>query len=70
MGKTWQPVTDTMSSEEQIIVLPTAGVFRVSAGQHFGIASIRHSRDGGASWKTEYSNFDRAAYEAQKKEQK
>jgi len=51
-------------------VLPTRGLFLVSSGQQFGLASIRHSEDGGRSWTTEYSNFDRAAYEAQKKDKK
>ena len=70
MGKTWYKVNDRVSSEEQIVVLPTRGLFLVSSGQQFGLASIKHSEDGGTSWKTEYSNFDRAAYEAQKKDKK
>jgi len=70
MGKSWYKVNDRVSLEEQIVVLPTRGLFLVSSGQQFGLASIRHSEDGGRSWTTEYSNFDRAAYEAQKKDKR
>jgi len=70
MGKTWHKISDKVSLEEQIVVLPTKGLFLVSTGQQFGLASIKHSEDGGATWKTEYSNFDRAAYEAQQKDKK
>jgi len=70
MGKTWYKVNDRVSLDEQIVVLPTRGLFLVSSGQQFGLASIRHSEDGGRSWTTEYSNFDRTAYDAQKKDKK
>jgi hypothetical protein len=70
MGKTWRKISDKVSLEQQIVVLPTKGVFLVSTGQQFGLASIKHSEDGGATWQTEYSNFDTAAYEAQQKDKK
>lgn len=70
MGKTWHKISDKVSLEEQIVVLPTKGLFLVSTGQQFGLASIKHSEDGGATWKTEYSNFDKAVYEAQQKDKK
>ena len=37
------------------------------AGSRIGLAFIRFSADEGATWRTEYSNFDRAAYEAEQK---
>jgi hypothetical protein len=43
------------------------GNFRVKAGARFGLARIRHSADEGATWRVEYSNFDRAVYEAEQK---
>jgi hypothetical protein len=45
----------------------TAQVFSVEAGARFGLARIRHSADEGTTWRTEYSNFDRAAHEAEQR---
>jgi photosystem II stability/assembly factor-like uncharacterized protein len=66
-GKTWAKVSDAIELAEQLVVLPTRGVLAVDGGARFGLARIRHSGDEGATWKTEYSNFDRAAYEAEQK---
>lgn len=67
MGKNWFKVTDAVLLSEQLVVLPTQGILAVENGSRFGIASIRRSGDEGATWRTEYSNFDRAAYDAQQK---
>lgn len=40
------------------------------AGSQTGIATIRHSDDEGKTWRIEYSNFDEAAYQAQKQKSK
>jgi hypothetical protein len=64
-GVTWQLRSDKFSLSENVVVLPTAGLLSIDPGAQFGLARIRHSADGGATWKVEYSNFDRAAYEAQ-----
>jgi hypothetical protein len=66
-GKTWTKVSETISLSEQIVALPTRGLLAVDAGAQFGLARIRHSADEGATWRVEYSNFDRAAYEAEQK---
>lgn len=68
-GLTWQLVTADIRLQETLVLLPTTGMFAVDAGQQFGLASIRRSGDGGATWRTEYSNFDRAVYDAQQKTQ-
>src|SRR6185436_7783270 len=70
LGKTWRRISDKISLEEQIVVLPTKGLFAVSSGSLSGIATIKHSEDWGQSWRTEYSNFDEAAYDAQKQKSK
>jgi len=57
----------TLELSEQLVMLPTRGVLAVDGGARFGLARIRHSADEGATWRTEYSNFDRAAYEAEQK---
>lgn len=64
-GKTWGRISDKVSLGDEIILLPKAGLFMVSPGHGIGIFTIKHSDDGGANWTVEYSNFDRAAYDAQ-----
>lgn len=66
-GKTWTQVNDSVERSEQLVILPTRGLLAVDAGARFGLARIRHSADEGATWRTEYSNFDRTAYEAEQK---
>jgi len=66
-GKTWTKMNDAVERSEQLVVLPTRGLLAVDAGARFGLARIRHSADEGATWRTEYSNFDRAVYEAEQK---
>lgn len=46
--------------------LPSGAILAVDHGQ-LGIFSIASSDDRGATWKVEYSNFDRQAYEAREK---
>lgn len=67
MGKTWRRINDKVTLGDEMISLPTNGLFLVSSGQQIGVATIKHSDDGGVTWTVEYSNFDRAAYDAQKK---
>ena len=66
-GKTWTQITDKFNLAEQIVVLPSQGLLAIDNGTQFGLAGIRHSADGGATWRLEYSNFDRAAYDAERK---
>jgi hypothetical protein len=60
-------VSDSVELAEQIVVLPTQGLLAVDSGARFGLARIRHSADEGATWRIEYSNFDRSAYEAEQR---
>jgi hypothetical protein len=69
-GKTWQLVTADIKLNENLVLLPTTGMFAIDNGQQFGLASIRRSADGGATWRLEYSNFDRAVYDAQQQQKK
>lgn len=49
-GITWQLRSDQFKLQENIVVLPTRGLLAVGAG----LTQIRHSSDGGATWRTEY----------------
>jgi len=60
-GKTWQARGDYPLGR-RLETMPTQGLVGVDAGG-FGIFGIWHSDDEGATWKEEYSNFDRAVYE-------
>jgi hypothetical protein len=67
-GKTWSKVSEgVVELTEQIVVLSSGGLLAVDAGSRFGLAHIRHSADEGTTWRTEYSNFDRAFYDAEQK---
>ncbi|MFM2118918.1 MAG: hypothetical protein RL722_386 [Pseudomonadota bacterium] len=61
-GKTWQKVSP-FPRDQQLVLLPSGQLLAVALGQ-FGLFGIRHSSDGGKTWRTEYSNFDRQAFEA------
>ncbi len=60
-GKTWQ-ARGEFPIQRGLELTPTQGLFGVDAGGQ-GIFGIWHSDDDGATWKPEYSNFDRAAYD-------
>jgi len=60
-GKTWQ-VRGEFPILRQLELTPTQGLLGIDAGG-LGIFSIWHSDDEGATWKPEYSNFDRAVYD-------
>lgn len=64
-GRTWQRRSD-FRLDRRLVTLPSGDLLAIDLGQ-FGVFSISHSSDEGATWKTEYSNFDRGAYEAQHK---
>ncbi len=64
-GKTWQ-VRGEYPISRVLEPTPTQGLVGIEPGT-FGLFSIWHSDDEGASWKAEYSNFDRSAYEASQK---
>jgi hypothetical protein len=65
-GRTWQNRGAPNNEHAAMLAMPTTGMFRVSLGQ-FGLFDIEQSDDEGLTWKVEYSNFDREAYEHQKK---
>lgn len=64
-GKTWQKVSD-FKLDRRLVILPSGAMLAVDSGS-FGLFSIQRSSNEGASWQTEYSNFDRAAYDARQK---
>lgn len=66
-GKTWTICSNKFGIEANLMPLPTQGLLGVEAGAQFGYAAIWHSSDDGSTWSVEYSNFDRQAYELQKK---
>jgi photosystem II stability/assembly factor-like uncharacterized protein len=67
-GKTWQQLSADLGRVEDLVVLPTAGLFALTPdwGTADFIATIKHSADGGATWKTEYSTADQPRRQAQK----
>jgi hypothetical protein len=67
-GKTWQQVSADLGLVEELVVLPTRGLFALTPewGSADSSASIKHSADGGATWKTEYSTADQPQRQAQK----
>ena len=67
-GKTWQKVAD-FALDQSLVILPSGNMLGVAFGQH-GLFRIRHSSDQGKTWQTEYSNFDRTAYETQESRKK
>lgn len=64
-GATWTRMGDTRL-DRTLYPLPSGTILAVDHGQ-FGVFSIASSADRGATWKVEYSNFDRQAYEAREK---
>jgi hypothetical protein len=67
-GATWTVTSDAFRTVENIVVLPTRGLLAIDGGQPeqtnpyarlalLGNARIRHSADGGATWRVEYSNW-------------
>ena len=64
-GKTWHKVSD-FKLDRHLVVLPSGAMLAVDSGR-FGLFSIQISGDQGLTWRTEYTNFDRAAYDARQK---
>jgi hypothetical protein len=64
-GTTWARRGD-ITLDQRLVVLPSGQLLAVSAGRS-GLFDVRHSANGGATWRTEFTNFDRQAYEAQQK---
>ena len=64
-GKTWTHAAKR-SLGRQLLPL-RSGELLDFGGAEYGIFSIGHSADGGRTWQVEYSNFDRKAYEMQRK---
>lgn len=64
-GATWTRMGETRL-DRTLYPLPSGPILAVDHGQ-FGVFSIASSSDRGATWKVEYSNFDRQAYEAREK---
>jgi photosystem II stability/assembly factor-like uncharacterized protein len=67
-GKTWQKASD-FSLDRTLHAMPSGAMLAVDLGQS-GLFAVRHSGDEGATWSNEYSNFDRAAYEADQRNKK
>lgn len=61
-GATWSKLSDH-ALDRTLNVLPSGLYFTVDSGAT-GLFAIRSSADQGVSWRTEYSTFDKAAYEA------
>ncbi|MFT3856461.1 MAG: hypothetical protein QM742_02740 [Aquabacterium sp.] len=57
VGAPWKRVDQDIAFTEQLVALPTKGVFSIDEGNSLsGYASIRHSADEGRTWQLEYSN--------------
>lgn len=57
----WTKLTSRVAFNENVWVLPTAGLLAVSRGA-FGFEVIQHSSDEGESWKVELSSFERRPF--------
>jgi hypothetical protein len=64
-GATWTRMGETRL-DRTLYPLPSGPILAVDHGQ-FGVFSIASSDDRGTTWKVEYSNFDRQAYESREK---
>lgn len=62
-GATWSKRSD-FQLDQQLHILPSGLMLAASRGS-FGIFTVRVSKDHGRTWRTEFSNFDRRAWEAQ-----
>ena len=62
-GKTWVPRGEYPLDRR--LVITTQGLIGIDGGG-LGLFGIWHSDDEGATWKSEYTNFDRTAYEQQR----
>jgi len=67
-GRTWEVLDGDFHPDNTFAVTAKAGAFAIVSGfRSGGFVSIRRSGDDGKTWRREYSNFDRQAYEAEKK---
>lgn len=64
-GKTWSHQGD-YELGRTLVPLSTGDALDMDSGQH-GLFTIRSSVDAGKTWRVEYSNFDKEAYDAQQK---
>jgi hypothetical protein len=64
-GKTWAKRSD-FQLDQTLHILPSGLMMAMSRG-NVGLFSVRVSADQGKTWKVEYSNFDRQAFEAQQR---
>jgi ATP-binding cassette subfamily F protein uup len=63
----WNGIAVVVSHDRAFLDRTVDTLLAVDAGAQFGLARIRHSADGGATWRVELSNFDRAFYDAEQK---
>ena len=63
-GKTWTP-SGEFALTQDLVVLADGSLYAIDGNHGFSLFSIRRSTDLGATWATEYTIFDRQAYEAQ-----
>lgn len=67
-GATWTRV-GPFKLDQNLVLMPSGRMLAVGLGKT-GLFDIRASVDEGKTWTTEYSNFDRSAYEAAQKPRK
>jgi hypothetical protein len=67
-GKSWSHQGD-YELGRTLVPLSTGDALDMDSGQH-GLFTIRSSVDAGKTWRVEYSNFDKEAYDAQQKKNK
>lgn len=61
-GKTWEKA-GAFPRQHHLVVLPSGRLLAVSVGA-LGLFDLQSSKDEGKTWRVDYSNFDRAAYDA------
>lgn len=54
-GSTWTTRSETVAHTDTLVALPTLGLLAINNGARGDTPTIRHSVDGGSTWRTEYS---------------
>ena len=71
-GKTWKPLStkdDDSVLQSQLWATVHNGLFRIDNAR-LGVEMLEHSSDDGATWRLEYSSFDREIYDIQQEKAK
>ncbi|NHZ99674.1 hypothetical protein [Massilia sp. CCM 8734] len=61
-GRTWEHVSK-YELDRSVVALPSGQLIDYDYAQ-WGLFTIRHSKDGGKTWRVEYSNYDERAFKA------